>query len=414
MRRWRRRSRARACSRSTTRCGCGTGSGDRRRRSCATRGSDCRRDAGHRLPVLGGGHGELGLHAAGSALVHVDINREVFNRNFPARVAVEADAAAFVRALLPLVTTRHGRPARIWRDASGHRDVQEGWRAESSADRVTPGHFFDALQRTAPRRHLRHRQRQRHVPGHGAPAPRTSPGCFIAPIDYSCMGYAVPAAVGAKLANPGRDVVALAGDGALLMTGLELLTASASGSRPSCCVLRDGELAQIAQFQRTALKPGHLQRACRPYSRRGVRARRGGRVPARSRRDDDLDDALGRAFELARGGTSGDGGGRDRLLPEDVLHPRRPAPTNCGACRSATACGCSRAPSGAGWSTETVPARPVRVRDRARLPDRRKLRAALMRVRTAATIRAPGDAGSTLRGSGPKGDYFSLMSPDAV
>ena len=52
------------------------------------------------------------------------------------------------------------------------------------------------------------------------------PGRFLAPVDYSCMGYAVPAAIGATLANPGRDVVALAGDGAFLMTGLELITAA--------------------------------------------------------------------------------------------------------------------------------------------------------------------------------------------
>jgi acetolactate synthase-1/2/3 large subunit len=48
-------------------------------------------------------------------------------------------------------------------------------------------------------------------------------------------------------------VVALAGDGALLMTGLELLTAAEYGAAPLVCVLRDGELGQIAQFQRAAL-----------------------------------------------------------------------------------------------------------------------------------------------------------------
>jgi acetolactate synthase-1/2/3 large subunit len=67
------------------------------------------------------------------------------------------------------------------------------------------------------------------------------------------MGYAVPAALGAALACPDRRVVALAGDGAFLMTGLELLTASALDLPVTVLVLRDGELAQIAQFQQTAL-----------------------------------------------------------------------------------------------------------------------------------------------------------------
>jgi acetolactate synthase-1/2/3 large subunit len=79
------------------------------------------------------------------------------------------------------------------------------------------------------------------------------PGRLLSPVDFSCMGYAVPAAVGAKLARPGAPVVALAGDGAFLMTGLELLTAAQNGLGVAVFVLRDRELAQIAQFQATAL-----------------------------------------------------------------------------------------------------------------------------------------------------------------
>ena len=63
----------------------------------------------------------------------------------------------------------------------------------------------------------------------------------------------MPAAIGAKLAQPAAPVVALAGDGALLMTGLELITAASEGAAIVVVVLRDRELAQIAQFQETAL-----------------------------------------------------------------------------------------------------------------------------------------------------------------
>jgi acetolactate synthase I/II/III large subunit len=80
-----------------------------------------------------------------------------------------------------------------------------------------------------------------------------APGKFLAPIDYSCMGYSVPGAIGARLARPECPVVALAGDGAFLMTGLELLTAGAQRVGVMVFVLRDRELAQIAQFQSTAM-----------------------------------------------------------------------------------------------------------------------------------------------------------------
>jgi acetolactate synthase-1/2/3 large subunit len=79
-----------------------------------------------------------------------------------------------------------------------------------------------------------------------------TPRSYLAPIDYSCMGYSVPAALGAALACPDRPVVALAGDGAFLMTGLELLTASQLQLPVAVLVLRDKRLAQISQFQENA------------------------------------------------------------------------------------------------------------------------------------------------------------------
>jgi indolepyruvate decarboxylase len=47
---------------------------------------------------------------------------------------------------------------------------------------------------------------------------------FLGPGYYASMGFAVPAAVGAGLAEPNRRPVALVGDGAFLMTGLDLAT----------------------------------------------------------------------------------------------------------------------------------------------------------------------------------------------
>lgn len=78
------------------------------------------------------------------------------------------------------------------------------------------------------------------------------PGLFLAPVDFSCMGYALPAAIGAALANPDMQVVATMGDGAFLMTGLELMTAAQLKVPVALFVLRDRELTQIAQFQDTA------------------------------------------------------------------------------------------------------------------------------------------------------------------
>ncbi|GLU45959.1 thiamine pyrophosphate-dependent enzyme [Nocardiopsis ansamitocini] len=63
------------------------------------------------------------------------------------------------------------------------------------------------------------------------------------------MGYAVPAAVAAKLAEPQRTVVAVVGDGGLLMTGQELETAARLGQRIVVVVFQNGLYGTIAMHQ---------------------------------------------------------------------------------------------------------------------------------------------------------------------
>jgi acetolactate synthase I/II/III large subunit len=232
-------------------------------------------------------------------VIHADINPEVFGRNVPAALAVEADAAAFLAALLPLVEDRGQWGEAAEQIANGHRLVRDAWKREAGEDRVTPSLLFDALQRLAPEaiyatdsgngtflamEHLR----------------LDRPGRFLAPVDFSCMGYSVPAAIGAALAHPGRDVVALAGDGAFLMTGLELLTAASYGAAPVVCVLRDGELAQIAQLQRTAL--GQAAASVLPdYDLKAI-AKAVGAAYLPCARDASVDGALAEALAITRSG----------------------------------------------------------------------------------------------------------------
>ena len=203
------------------------------------------------------GTGSWGFTPPGP-LIHVDINPDVLGRNFPAELGIVSDAKAFLGALLQELSLPSYRPAALpsndlpSRIAAGHAEARRGWHEHASKTRVTPALLLDAIHR-------------RFGPetvfttdsGNGTFLAMEClrldrPGRFLAPVDYSCMGYSVPAALGAKLGAPHAPVVALAGDGAFLMTGLELLTAASQGIPIAVIVLRDRELAQIAQFQTTA------------------------------------------------------------------------------------------------------------------------------------------------------------------
>ncbi|WP_304454246.1 thiamine pyrophosphate-dependent enzyme [Nocardiopsis sp. YSL2] len=63
------------------------------------------------------------------------------------------------------------------------------------------------------------------------------------------MGYAVPAAVAAKIAAPERTVVAVAGDGGTMMTGQELETAVRMGAPITVVVFQNGLYGTIAMHQ---------------------------------------------------------------------------------------------------------------------------------------------------------------------
>jgi indolepyruvate decarboxylase len=60
---------------------------------------------------------------------------------------------------------------------------------------------------------------------------------FLSPAYYTSMGFAVPAALGAKMARPDLKVVALVGDGAFQMTGMELSTIVRRGLAVTVIVL---------------------------------------------------------------------------------------------------------------------------------------------------------------------------------
>lgn len=182
-------------------------------------------------------------------MIHVDINPEVLNANFQAKLPIVSDAGSFLRALSPHVERHDKNDLLISEIASGHRQLVKQWEKRSSKDGVSPWLFFSTLQKYTGDDTI-----YTTDSGNGTFLAMEmlrleAPGLFIGPIDYSCMGYSVPAAIGAKMINPDKDVIALAGDGALLMTGLELLTAANMNVAPVVFILRDGNLSQISQFQ---------------------------------------------------------------------------------------------------------------------------------------------------------------------
>ncbi|HCT77620.1 MAG TPA: acetolactate synthase large subunit, partial [Micromonosporaceae bacterium] len=63
------------------------------------------------------------------------------------------------------------------------------------------------------------------------------------------MGYAVPAAMGAKVAKPGATVWAIDGDGCFQMTNQELATCALEGIPIKVAIINNGNLGMVRQWQ---------------------------------------------------------------------------------------------------------------------------------------------------------------------
>ncbi len=258
------------------------------------------------LLAIGVRFSELATGSYGMAvpdnLIHVDINSEVFDKNYPAALAIEGDSGQVVKAILGAFEkngfkTKRDRDALQTLVSIEKHAYRSTWMKEKKKDLVSPGYFFDSLRRLTPEDVLVVVDDGKHTFLTAELFPVHTPGHLISPTDFNCMGYSVPASIGVKLGNPDKTVVTIVGDGAFQMTCMELITASTYGLGIVVFVFHDGELGQISQFQKIPLN----RKTCTTLGNlnvEGVALATGAKFLAMNN-DQEIDEVIGKAFELA-------------------------------------------------------------------------------------------------------------------
>jgi thiamine pyrophosphate-dependent acetolactate synthase large subunit-like protein len=158
----------------------------------------------------------------GGTLVHIDIDPNEIGKHVPASIGIVADAKQVAEALVLEFRERDAGARRPWLDVVA---VRERRRAAVRARAPEAVATLEGLRRVLPDESLVFNDIN-GIACWGAGAficrrPRT----FHYPIGFGCLGFALPAAIGAKLARPDVPVVALCGDGGFLFSGHELATA---------------------------------------------------------------------------------------------------------------------------------------------------------------------------------------------
>lgn len=82
-------------------------------------------------------------------------------------------------------------------------------------------------------------------------------GAFLTTGGMGTMGYSIPAAMGAKLADPGRKVVAVCGDGSFQMSMMELATICQHHIPVKMIVLKNGYLGMVREYQHYTYKDNY-------------------------------------------------------------------------------------------------------------------------------------------------------------
>lgn len=174
-------------------------------------------------------------------VVRVDIAASQLQKNLAADVAIKGDVAVVVAGLLPMVTDRGGaRP-----DLSTARAGIAAQIVEALPSTVALGaQIVDALPDDAI---VAGDSSQIVYMAVANQLKQARPHSMLYTPTYATLGYGLPAAIGARIADPTRPVVTVIGDGALMFCVNELMTAGEQRLDLTVVCVDNGGYAEIKQ-----------------------------------------------------------------------------------------------------------------------------------------------------------------------
>jgi acetolactate synthase I/II/III large subunit len=193
--------------------------------------------------------GTLASYATKARKIHIEIDPAEINKNVKVDVALVGDLREVLEDLLPRIA---GRDGAAWlktidgmkgevavRDIKNLADSGHLYAAHVMHDlwRITGG---DAVIVTDVGQHQMWEAQYFH---------HEKPRTLITSGGLGTMGFALPAAIGAKMACPRKEVWVIAGDGGFQMTAAELATIVQERLKINIAIINNGYLGMVRQWQ---------------------------------------------------------------------------------------------------------------------------------------------------------------------
>lgn len=193
--------------------------------------------------------GKLGTFAPKAKIIHIDIDTASISKNVTVDVPLVGDAKQAIKKLLA-EAKELGKTQEM---NTGWIDQLNEWKESyplymEKKGKLTPKEIIDAINElydepivtTDVGQHQMWTTQFFEI--YGKRQLITSGG-------LGTMGYGLPSAIGAAIGNPGRDVIAITGDGGFQMNSQELTTATLNELPVTVCIFNNGYLGMVRQWQ---------------------------------------------------------------------------------------------------------------------------------------------------------------------
>jgi len=198
--------------------------------------------------------GKLDTFAPGALIVHADIDPAEISKNRRADVPIVGDCREVIADLVAAVRAEQEQGRRP--DLTGWRTQLNSWKdtyplgfEEPGDGTLAPQHVIRRIGQIAGPEAVYVAGVGQHQMWAAQFIDYENPGTWINSGGLGTMGFAVPAAMGAKMGRPDTTVWAIDGDGCFQMTNQELATCAIEGIPIKVAIINNGSLGMVRQWQ---------------------------------------------------------------------------------------------------------------------------------------------------------------------
>jgi acetolactate synthase-1/2/3 large subunit len=193
--------------------------------------------------------GDLRTYAKGARKIHIEIDRAEINKNVPVDAALIGDAREVLEKLLPALE-KHERSdwlahIRELKGDSAVRDIQN----LPDSGHLYAAHVINDLWKETKGEAIVVTDVGQHQMWEAQYYHHDQPRTLITSGGLGTMGFALPAAIGAKFAKPDSEVWVVVGDGGFQMTMSELATIVQEKIKINIAIINNGYLGMVRQWQ---------------------------------------------------------------------------------------------------------------------------------------------------------------------